>query len=168
MAEREEARRKRDRQKAAQLRYYYCYGAGVGISARTFTNAGAMYKKLEFAKKSKPEGEKKKDPATKKGGGDEKDSKKQDDKKDEKKDEGPPNRPFGQLPRMAMRFLGSNLSEAFCEQVIAAANNIMTEGRTLLGEDYLEMLCVLRMNRDFMRHMRTNYEDVAMKAVLAH
>ena len=69
---------------------------------------------------------------------------------------------------MAMRFLGSNLSEAFCEQVIAAANNIMTEGRTLLGEDYLEMLCVLRMNRDFMRrHMRTNYEDVAMKAVLA-
>ena len=74
MAEREEARRKRDRQKAAQLRYYYCYGAG------------AMYKKLEFAKKSKPEGEKKKDPAAKKGGGDEKDAKKQDDKKDEKKD----------------------------------------------------------------------------------
>jgi len=39
----------------------------------------------------------------------------------------------------------------------------MTDGNTLLGDEELEMLVILRMNRDFMKFMRDNYSDLSMK-----
>ena len=41
--------------------------------------------------------------------------------------------------------------------MISVANDVMTHGRTLLDDDKLEMLAVLRMNREFMDYMRSEY-----------
>ena len=54
------------------------------------------------------------------------------------------------LERVAMSLVGGNLAESHCERVISAANLIMSDGRTLLGDNILEMLCVLRMNRAYL------------------
>ena len=40
----------------------------------------------------------------------------------------------------------------------------MTEGNTLLGEKELEMLVVLRMNREFMVFMREHYAEELKEA----
>ena len=39
----------------------------------------------------------------------------------------------------------------------------MTNGNTLLGDKMLEMLVVLRMNREFMEFMRREYAEEIMK-----
>jgi len=54
------------------------------------------------------------------------------------------------LGHIAMTVVGGNLAESHCERCISAANLIMTDGKTLMGEDLLEQLCVLRMNRKYM------------------
>ena len=54
------------------------------------------------------------------------------------------------LERIGMSLVGGNLAESHWERVISAANLIMSDGRTLLGDEILEMLCVLRMNRGYM------------------
>ena len=42
---------------------------------------------------------------------------------------------------------------------------VMTNGNTLLGDKMLEMLVVLRMNREFMEFMRREYaEEMKMTA----
>ena len=48
-------------------------------------------------------------------------------------------------------------SESVCERVLSQANCVMTTGNTLLSDDELEMLVVLRMNREFMEFMREHY-----------
>ena len=40
--------------------------------------------------------------------------------------------------------------------VISAANLIVNEGNTLLSDRHVEMLTILRMNREFMEVMRAN------------
>ena len=52
---------------------------------------------------------------------------------------------------------GALNAESFCERVLSCANDVLTEGNTLLGDAELEMLVVLRMNRNFMRFMRKHY-----------
>ena len=42
----------------------------------------------------------------------------------------------------------------------------MTNGNTLLGDQMLEMLLVLRMNREFMEFMRREYAEEMMKTQL--
>jgi hypothetical protein len=67
---------------------------------------------------------------------------------------------FGFLPLMAGCSdgkIGALNSESFTERVISAANLVMTEGSTLLCDEDLDMLVVLRMNRNFMAFMRENY-----------
>ena len=67
---------------------------------------------------------------------------------------------FGHLPLMAAGStgqIGALLSESFCERVLSCANDVMTDGNTLLADEELEMLVVLRMNRDFMKRMRKKY-----------
>ena len=44
--------------------------------------------------------------------------------------------------------------------MLRCAGHVLTEGNTLLGDEELEMLVVLRMNRNFMRFMREKYGDV--------
>ena len=39
----------------------------------------------------------------------------------------------------------------------------MTDGRTLLGDKHLQMVCVLRINRAYMEYMRTQHPELALK-----
>ena len=66
---------------------------------------------------------------------------------------------LGVLPDLALAYIGANLASSFCERVNSAAKLIMTHDRTTLGNKHLEMLCVLRMNRDFIAWMREHHDD---------
>ena len=43
------------------------------------------------------------------------------------------------------------------------AGHVLTEGNTLLGDRELEMLVILRMNRDFMEFMRKHYSRLNLE-----
>ena len=63
---------------------------------------------------------------------------------------------FGFLPRMAQASkgqIGALNAESFCERCLSCANTVMTDGNTLLSNEEVEMLTVLRMNEDFMEYM---------------
>jgi len=67
---------------------------------------------------------------------------------------------FGYLPKMATTSKGSiaaNTAVSFCERINSAANVTMTKGNTLLGSEEVNMLTVLRVNRDFMKYMRKHH-----------
>lgn len=71
---------------------------------------------------------------------------------------------FGYIPLMAgcsPYQIGSLNAESFCERVISACNLVMTTGNTLLGNEELEMLVLLRINRQFMEHMRIHHPEVS-------
>jgi hypothetical protein len=71
---------------------------------------------------------------------------------------------FGEIPAMASSSvgqLGALSAESFCERILSCANNVIHKGNTLLSDDELEMLVVLRMNREFMRFMREFYSNEA-------
>ena len=57
--------------------------------------------------------------------------------------------------------IGALNAESFCERVLRGAGHVLTEGNTLLDDAELEMLVILRMNRDFMRFMRTHYNELS-------
>ena len=61
--------------------------------------------------------------------------------------------------------IGSLLASSFCERINSARNIVMTKGNTLLGDEELNMLVVLRMNREFMKVMRTHFPHVALRDV---
>ena len=70
---------------------------------------------------------------------------------------------YGKIPLMASSSpyqIGALNAESFCERVLRCAGHVMTEGNTLLGNEKLEKLGVLRMNRGFMELMRQNYKHV--------
>jgi hypothetical protein len=67
---------------------------------------------------------------------------------------------FGFIPLMASSSsgqLGALSAESYCERVLSCANNVLVTGNTLLSDEEVEMLVVLRMNREFMQFMRENY-----------
>ena len=69
---------------------------------------------------------------------------------------------YGYIPAMASCSygqIGALTAESFCERVLSTANMVLTEGNTLLGDEELSMLVVLRMNRQFMDFMRTHYYE---------
>jgi hypothetical protein len=41
---------------------------------------------------------------------------------------------------------------------------VLTDGNSLLSDEEIEMLVVLRMNESFMRHMREHYSQYAKQA----
>ena len=43
--------------------------------------------------------------------------------------------------------LGALSAESYCERVLSCANNVVITGNTLLSDEEVEMLVVLRMNR---------------------
>ena len=45
--------------------------------------------------------------------------------------------------------------------ILRCAGHVLTEGNTLLSDEELEMLVVLRMNRDFMQFMHEHYGHLA-------
>jgi hypothetical protein len=67
---------------------------------------------------------------------------------------------YGWIPSMACNStgqLGALSAESYCERVLSCANNVVTCGNTLLSDEEVEMLVILRMNRDFMSFMREHY-----------
>jgi len=67
---------------------------------------------------------------------------------------------YGLIPMMACNStgqLGALSAESYCERVLSCANNVVTTGNTLLSDEEVEMLVVLRMNREFIEFMRENY-----------
>lgn len=67
------------------------------------------------------------------------------------------------LVPMALTLVGCNIAESFCEREIHVVNQVMTPARTLLDDRHLEMLAVLRMNREYMLDMRRRFPELAMK-----
>ena len=61
---------------------------------------------------------------------------------------------------MASAHLGALNAESFCGRVLWAASHVLTEGNSLLHDEELEMLVILRMNREFMRFMRHNHGEL--------
>ena len=71
---------------------------------------------------------------------------------------------YGYIPLMASSSsgqLGALSAESYCERILSCANNVIVKGNTLLGDEELEMIVVLRMNREFMQFMREHYNDEA-------
>ena len=67
---------------------------------------------------------------------------------------------YGYLPLMASSSkgqLGALMAESYCERVISVGNMISTDRNVVLNDDELEMLVVLKMNKDLIQFMRTNY-----------
>jgi hypothetical protein len=56
--------------------------------------------------------------------------------------------------------IGALNAESFCERVLRCAGHVLTEGNTLLSDEELEMLVILRMNRNFMQFMREHYNEL--------
>lgn len=78
---------------------------------------------------------------------------------------------FGCIPLMASRSwgqIGSLMAESYCERMISCANLVLHDGNTLLGNEELEKLVLLRMNKKFMKYMRRTYPEVGKSFVLAN
>ena len=56
--------------------------------------------------------------------------------------------------------IGALNAESFCERVLSCTDDVLTERNSLLGEEELELLIILRMNRDFMVFMREHYSHL--------
>ena len=73
---------------------------------------------------------------------------------------------FGFIPMLAacsVGEIGAVNAESFCERVISVCNTAMTDGNTLLSDEELEWLVVLRINSSFMEFMRENYLSEIIK-----
>lgn len=76
---------------------------------------------------------------------------------------------YGWIPRMAAASwgqIGALNAESFCERALRAAGHVLDEGNTLLDNDELEKLVILRMNRSFMQFMRSNHADIVQDSHL--
>ena len=70
---------------------------------------------------------------------------------------------FGYLPYMPTGSLGSIgavLASSFAERINSGENLVFTKGNTLQGDEEINMLVVLRMNRDFMKYMRQYHAHI--------
>ena len=73
---------------------------------------------------------------------------------------------YGLIPRMAAGPKGciSFLPAAsFCERVNSVAKDVMTDAHLLMGDVALEMMVVLRINRNFMEFMRNKHNKVSQQ-----
>lgn len=71
---------------------------------------------------------------------------------------------FGYLPfisRSSRCNIGALAAQSVCERIISAGNIVMTDDNSLLGDEELDMLVALRMNREFMKWARARYAHLA-------
>lgn len=74
---------------------------------------------------------------------------------------------FGFLPLMASCSKGQIRAlnaESYAERVNSCGKLVLTDGNSLLSDEETEMLVTLRMNREFMEHMRQNYPAAVKEA----
>ena len=67
---------------------------------------------------------------------------------------------YGRLIEMGQCYLPGNNSASFVERQQSYAKNAMTDKRTQLSEIELEMLVVLRINRNFMEYMKKHFQHL--------
>ena len=72
----------------------------------------------------------------------------------------PVQKTYGYIPRMAHGVVGALNSEGFCERMLSAAGQVLTEGNTMLKDEEMEKLTLLRMNKKFMKFMRQHYSHL--------
>ena len=80
-------------------------------------------------------------------------------------------RMYGFIPDMAScssAQIGALNAESFCERVLSCANLVIDEGNTLLGDDEIEKVVTLRMNRDFMELIRAEYPELVKQLTKQH
>ena len=53
-------------------------------------------------------------------------------------------------------------TESFCECVLSCVKLVVTDLHVSLKPDEIRMLVMLRMNREFMEHMRASYPDTPL------
>ena len=71
---------------------------------------------------------------------------------------------YGYLPKMATTSrgsIGALMASSFPERVNSPGNQILTKGNTLLSEDEINKVVVLRMNRSFMKYMRLHHPEAS-------
>ena len=56
--------------------------------------------------------------------------------------------------------MGATMASSFCERINSCANLVCTKGNSVLSDDEIDKVVTLRMNREFMEYMRTNYPEV--------
>ena len=61
---------------------------------------------------------------------------------------------------MQYAYCGDNMASSFCERINSVAKQVLTEGRSLLSEEELEMVVVLRVNKKFMEHMKAKHPEL--------
>ena len=84
--------------------------------------------------------------------------------KEEVIDKDPDGALYGYLPQMATfskGSVGALLASSFCERINSCANQVLTEGNTLLSDKEMEMVVMLRINEPFITFMRKEYPHVA-------
>lgn len=70
---------------------------------------------------------------------------------------------YGCLPEMYRSSrcnIGALSAQSFCDRFIPAANIVMDDGNTLLSDEELNMMVVLRINREFMLWAREEYANL--------
>jgi hypothetical protein len=56
------------------------------------------------------------------------------------------------------------MAASFCEHVNSCANLVVTEGSSLLSQEAIDKIVVLRMNKVFMKFIRKNYPEIINSA----
>ena len=72
---------------------------------------------------------------------------------------------FGYLPEMCTKYpvqLGALTSESFSERMLSNVNLLVDPNRLKFGDDMIDKLIVLRMNKTFMDRLRNNKARVTM------
>ena len=67
------------------------------------------------------------------------------------------------MPEASKKDANSTLNGSLAS---SAANLIVTDGNTLLHDDLIEKLVLLRINRDFIKYMRATYKNVSKNHAL--
>lgn len=70
---------------------------------------------------------------------------------------------YGHMPHLAKNHIGQDQAESVCERVLSVANQVMTDGNTLLNDRELRQIVILRMNREFIFKYREIYRDEIMR-----
>ena len=61
---------------------------------------------------------------------------------------------------MQYAYCGDNMASSFCERINSVAKAVLTEGRTFLSEEELELVVVLRVNKKFMAYMKAKHPEI--------
>jgi hypothetical protein len=72
---------------------------------------------------------------------------------------------YGHLPRLAFARLGCDLASGYVERMNSAAKDVMPKGYTLLSPLVLEMLTLLRVNKDFIMHFESKHHAIMCQLV---